>query len=147
MLLARILPAIFLLLLCGAPVGGQSTSITLVQHIGQDAGTTTSSTLAFTANNTAGNWIAVAVRAWQADPTLTVTDTRGNLYRTAIRFNETVDGMTLAIFYAENIAAGANTVTVSGIQSDGTLRFAIFEYAGVATVGLARRDGGFARDQ
>jgi hypothetical protein len=108
-------------------------SITLVQHVGKDAGTTTSSTLAFTANNTGGNWIAVAIRGWQVGPTLTVTDTRGNTYRTAIRFNETVDGMTLGILYAENIAGGSNTVTVSGIQSGGTLRFAIFEYSGVAT--------------
>jgi hypothetical protein len=33
---------------------------------------------------------------------------------------------------AENIAAGANTITVSDTVS-GTLRFAILEYAGVAT--------------
>ncbi len=132
-LLAWVLPAILLLALLGALVRGQGGSIALVQHTGKDAGTVTSSTLAFTANNTAGNWIAVAIRAWKCGPTLSVTDTRGNTYRMAMRFNETVDGMTLAVFYAESIAGGPNTVTVSGIQAGGTLRLAILEYSGVAT--------------
>jgi len=57
-----------------------------------------------------------------------------NAYKKAVQFNDTVDGTTVAIFYAENIAAGANTVTVSDSISGGTLRFAILEYAGVATV-------------
>ena len=62
-----------------------------------------------------------------------MTDTRGNTYRKAAQLNETVDGTTLAFYYAENIAAGANSVTVSDTISGGTLRFAILEYAGVAT--------------
>ena len=44
-----------------------------------------------------------------------------------------MDGTSVAIYYAENIAGGANTVTVSDTLAGGTLRFAIFEYAGVAT--------------
>ena len=40
----------------------------------------------------------------------------------------------VAIFYAENIAAGANTVTVS-VSSADTLRFAILEFSGVAPSG------------
>ena len=50
-----------------------------------------------------------------------------------MQLNETVDGTSVAIYYAENIAGGANTVTVSDTLAGGTLRFAIFEYAGVAT--------------
>ena len=50
-----------------------------------------------------------------------------------MQLNETVDLTTVAIFYAEDIAAGANTVTVSDSITGGTLRFAIFEYSGVAT--------------
>ena len=103
-----------------------------MQHTGKDAGTTTSSSLAFTANNTAGNWIAVVIRAGGTGQAFTVTDTRGNTYRKAIQYNETVDGTTLGIFYAENIAGGANTMTVTNTFS-ATLRFAILEYAGVAT--------------
>ena len=109
-----------------------ATSISLVQHAGKDAGTATSSTLAFPSANTAGNWLAVAIRAGNTGQTFTVTDTRANTYRRAVQLNDTGDQTTVAIFYAESIAGGANTVTVSDSLAGGTLRFAIFEYAGVA---------------
>jgi hypothetical protein len=109
-----------------------TAGISLVQHTSKDAGTTTSSTLAFAANAAAGNWIGVAIRAGQSGQTLTVTDNRGNTYRKAIQLNETTDGTTLAIFYAENIAGGATTVSIADTIAGGTLRFAILEYAGIA---------------
>jgi len=87
--------------------------------------------LAFNANNTTGNWIGVCIRAGQPGEVFTVADSRGNAYRKAIQFNETVDGTTLGVFYAENIFGGPNTITVSDTIS-GTLRFAILEYSGVA---------------
>src|SRR5262245_28757887 len=102
---------VFLLSLCA--LGNARAAITLVQHAGKDAGTTTSSPLAVTANNTAGNFIAVAVRAGQVGQSVTVADTRGNTYRRAIQANAGLDGVTLALYYAEGIAGGANTVTVS----------------------------------
>ena len=98
--------------------GSTGPPIALVQHAGKDAGTTTSSSLAFAASNTAGNWIAVVdPRGWRSGHAFTVSDTRGNTYRKAIQFNETVDATTLGLFYAENIAGGANTVTVSELSS------------------------------
>jgi len=109
--------------------------ISLVQHASKDAGITASSSLAFSANNTAGNWIAVCIRAGHSGQVLTVTDSRSNVYHQAVLFNMTVDtpnGETLAIFYAENIAAGGNTVTVAESLSNNTLRFAVLEYSGVA---------------
>ena len=111
------------------------SGITLVQHTSRDAGTTASATLAFTTNNAAGNWIGVAIRAGRTGQTFTVSDSRGNVYRSAVQFNVTVDtpaGDTLAIFYAENVNSGANTITVSQSTST-TLRFAILEYRGIAT--------------
>src|SRR5207244_12601210 len=75
------------------------------------------------------------VRAGHSGQTFTVTDSIGNTYHQAVLLNITVDtpnGDTLAIFYAENILGGANTITVSDTIS-GILRFAILEYAGVAT--------------
>jgi hypothetical protein len=111
-----------------------TTVAPLVQHTSIDAGTTTSAGLSFSSNNTAGNWIGVCIRAGAQNETFTVTDTRGNTYRTALQFNETKDGNTLAIFYAENIGGGANTVTVSQSVS-AALRFAILEYTGIATSG------------
>jgi hypothetical protein len=110
-----------------------SQPISLVQHTSTDAGITALSTLAFPASNTAHNWIAVVVRAGRTGQTFTITDTRGNMYRQAVQLNETVDLTTVAIFYAEDIAGGTNTVTVSDTIAGGTLRFAVFEYSGVAT--------------
>src|SRR6267142_6461731 len=123
------------LLLLGGTVGRAQSGITLLQHTGKDAGTTTSSTLAFSAANTAGNFIGVAIRAGLSNQVFTVTDSRGNTYRKAVQFNVTLDapnGHTTAIYYAENISGGANTVTVANSRS-GTLRFAIAEYSGIAT--------------
>ncbi|HEY6391662.1 MAG TPA: IPT/TIG domain-containing protein, partial [Bryobacteraceae bacterium] len=109
-----------------------SGNISLVQHISKDAGVTTSSSLAFGSPNAAGNWIAVCIRGGNSSSQIfTVSDSSGNTYRQAIQFGQTTAGETLGIFYAENIAGGANTITVSETIS-GALRFAILEYSGVA---------------
>jgi hypothetical protein len=110
--------------------------VVLMQHASKDAGTTSSSSLAFPANNTAGNWIGVVIRAGHSGQILTVSDSHGNIYKQALQSNETLDtpnGETFAIYYAENIAGGANTVTVAESLTNNTLRFAILEYSGVAT--------------
>lgn len=109
-----------------------SPPIALVQQAGLDAGATAAATLAFPSANTLGNWIAVGVRAGALNETFTITDTAGNLYQKAAQFNVTLDGVSLAIFYAENIKSGTNTVRVAASQS-ATLRFAVLEYSGVAT--------------
>lgn len=111
------------------------SSIGLVQHRGLDAGITNSSSLAFTRTNTAGNFIVVAIRTGHSSRNLSVTDSAGNNYRQAVQLDNTFDGMAVALYYAENIAGGSNTVTVSKPQPDGGLRFAIFEYSGVALTG------------
>ncbi len=116
-------------------VGEAEASVALVQHTSVDVALATSATLAFNSNNTAGNWIGVCIRAGRSSEVFTVTDSRGNTYHQAVQLNMTVDtpnGDTIAIFYAQNIAAGANTITVSDTIS-ATLRFAILEYSGVAT--------------
>ena len=115
-----------------SPSGGGG--IKLVQHTSVDAGTTSTASLAFPGNNTLGNWIGVCIRAGQPNETITVKDFNGNTYHQATQINQTGDGDTLAIFYAENIKGGANTVTVSDSITD-SLRFAILEYSGVATSG------------
>jgi glucose/arabinose dehydrogenase len=128
---ALLIQAIVVLVLSAAPLRAQSPPIALIQHAGKDAGTTLTSSLAFNSNNIAGNWIAVVIRGGLTGQAFTVTDTRGNTYRQAIQYSETVDKTTLGLYYAESIAGGANTVTVSNSVA-GTLRFAILEYAGVA---------------
>jgi hypothetical protein len=115
---------------------GSGGGIELVQHASVDEGIAakSSASLAFPSNNTAGNWIAVGIRVGQPNETITVKDSKGNTYLSASQINQTGDGDTLAIFYAENIAAGANTVTVS-VSSADTLRLAILEFSGVASSG------------
>src|SRR5580658_6957976 len=54
------------------PSARGATGITLIQSAGTDAGTTTSASLSFTANNTAGDFIAVCIRAGQAGEVFTV---------------------------------------------------------------------------
>jgi Protein of unknown function (DUF4038)/Putative collagen-binding domain of a collagenase/IPT/TIG domain len=125
-LLAPLLPSAY----------GQSTgataAITLAQHRGVDAGTSTSGSLAFNSSNTAGNWIAVSIRGGLSSSQIfTVRDSIGNTYKRAVQVGFTASAVTLAIFYAENIKGGVNTVTVSDTVS-GPLRFAIMEYYGLA---------------
>src|SRR6266849_508011 len=124
--------ALLFLLLMG-PLALAQAAITLVQHTSKDAGTTTTSSLAFTTANTARNLIAVCVRGGlSSSQVFTVVDSNGNTYRQATQIGFTSSAVTLAIYYAENIKGGANTITVSQTVS-GPLRFAILEYSGVAT--------------
>ena len=62
----------------------------------------------------------------------TVSDSNGNTYKKASQLGFTASAVTIALYYAENIKVGANTVTVS-MSVSGPLRFAISEYSGVAT--------------
>src|SRR5437763_748581 len=130
--ISRFLVLVLLLLLAGG-FGKAQAAISLVQHTNKDAGTTTTSTLAFPGANTGGNFIAVAIRGGlSSSQVFTVTDSNGNTYKKAAQIGFTVSAVTGAIFYAENVKAGANTVTVSMTVS-GPLRFTILEYSGVAT--------------
>jgi len=131
--LTRLLLVLPLLLFAGAFVQAQAAGITLVQHVGKDAGTTTTSTLAFTSPNTAGNFIAVVIRGGLSNSQVfTITDSNGNTYKQAAQIGSSGSAVTNAIYYAENIKGGANTITASMTVS-GPLRFAILEYSGVAT--------------
>src|SRR5437660_9556017 len=109
--------------------------VALVPHVSKDAGTTTSSSLSFVSNNTQGNWLAVCIRAGQSGEAFSVSDSLGNVYCRAAQLDVTVDtpnGDTLAVFYAENVKGGPNTITVSE-SILATLSFAFLEYSGVAT--------------
>src|SRR5262245_26115877 len=102
--LARWLSLVTFSALWSSLAEAQNSPITLVQRSSKDAGTTTSSSLAFPANNTAANWIAVVVRAGRSNQAVTVSDTSRNNYLQAARLDVTVDaplGDTLAIFYAQ----------------------------------------------
>jgi len=74
----------------------------------------------------------VAIRGGSAGQVFAVSDSRSNTYRQAVSTNQTTDH-TLAIFYAQNVAGGTNTVSVTESIGGQTLRFSIMEYSGVAT--------------
>ena len=106
-----------------------ATTITLVQDRGLETFVPIAS-LPFLANNGGGNFIGVVIRVGGGlAHVLTVSDTRGNTYQRAVESNGS--DHTIGIYYAENIGAGANTVTVSTVGAV-SLRIAILEYAGVA---------------
>ncbi len=124
---------IFIVLLLAILPGVSHANIALVQHASKDAGTTTAASLVFNSNNTVGNWIGVCIRGGNSSSQVfTVTDSQGNVYKLAKQIGFTASQVTLAIYYAENIQSGVNTVTVSMTVS-GPLRFAILEYSGVLT--------------
>jgi hypothetical protein len=82
---------------------------------------------------TLGNLNIVAV-GWN-DTTSTVagiTDTRGNTYTLAIG-PTTGTGLRQSIYYAKNIAAGANTVTVTFSKAAAFVDFRVLEYSGLDT--------------
>ncbi len=124
------------LLLCSLPGLAQ----TLVQSNSASTGSTSPGTLAFTSNNTAGNLIIVVARV-SGGTSSVPTDLR-NTYQTAVANQQLgIGGSYLSVYYAENIAAGANTVSVvftGGIA----MRLAIFEYSGLATSGSLDRIAG-----
>jgi hypothetical protein len=108
--------------------------ITFVQAATATSDTAASTiALAFTANNTAGNLIVVAV-SWgdRTAPSIAATDSRGNTYFVATNDFDTGNRQGFAILYAPNIRAGANTVTVNFGASDAYRRIVISEYSGIA---------------
>ncbi len=93
----------------------------------------TSVPVGFPAAQTAGN-LNVVVAGW-SDTTASVTsvtDSRGNAYAQA-GTTITGTGLRQAIFYAKNIAAGSNTVTVAFSQAATFVDVRILEYSGADT--------------
>jgi hypothetical protein len=89
--------------------------------------------LSYLAAQSAGNLNVVAV-GWN-DTTSTVTgvsDTRGNTYTLAIGPTSGT-GLRQSIYYARNIAAGSNTVTVTFNQAAVYVDVRVLEYSGLDT--------------
>lgn len=89
----------------------------------------------FGSGNTAGGTIVVIVRVSATGRTVTVADSKGNTYTGAggdVSATGTGTG-TLYIFHASNVAAGANSVTVTASGAATNFRQNIIEYGGLAT--------------
>ncbi len=132
-----------ILILCAVPAHATPCSNTSLGSgivcIQSASGTATSAgsiSKAFVSNNTAGSLITVSlgITGPTVNYVVTCADTQGNLY-VVTAFLQGSTGSTEAIFcYAENVKAGANTVTASITESK-NFNMAIAEYSGLATSG------------
>jgi hypothetical protein len=85
----------------------------------------------YTLAQTAGNLNIVAVGWNDTTSTVsTISDTRGNTYTLAVG-PTTGTGLRQSIYYAKNIAAGSNTITVTFNQAAPYVDVRIFEYSGL----------------
>lgn len=100
---------------------------------GNDAGSVTSSTLAFGSNNAAGNVSVVTGRVSATGRTITVSDTKVNTYVLQATQTEATDVQSCTVHYAKNIGAGANTVTFAISGAAATTRWTITELSGADT--------------
>jgi hypothetical protein len=87
--------------------------------------------VSYPATQTAGNLNIVAVGWNDTTSTVsTISDTRGNTYTLAVG-PTTGTGLRQSIYYAKNIAAGSNTITVTFNQAAPFVDVRIFEYSGL----------------
>ncbi|MGI8987953.1 MAG: S8 family serine peptidase [Bryobacteraceae bacterium] len=118
---------------------GGGGSIFMLQATAAEGSGVQSVSAAFPASNTAGNLIVAFVRMSTATQTVTVSDSRGNAYIDAVSQAQTADGHQIHVFYAKNIAGGANTVTAAFSAANNHPWLAIYEYSGLsATAPLDR---------
>ena len=89
--------------------------------------------ITYPAAQTAGNLNVVAVMWGDTTSAVSsVTDSKGNAYALAVGPTK-ASGLTSAIYYAKNIAAGSNTVTVTFNQAAGFPNVNVLEYSGLDT--------------
>src|SRR5262245_4905381 len=84
-------------------------------------------------NNVAGNVLLVVLR-WQESVTVSsVADSKGNTYSLAASNTGGPNGTKQAIYYASNIAAGANSVTATFSGAVSSAAITILEVENVPT--------------
>jgi hypothetical protein len=121
----------------GSPTITASIAPTLVHE--NASGYVTASSLTATWTETAGDFLVAAVYWNQNSATVTVSDPSNTWNSTPKLSNTTAcssgQGSQVQLWYAQNIAGGSNTVTIS--QSTGTnpLGAYVFEYSGIPTSG------------
>jgi RHS repeat-associated protein len=80
-----------------------------------------------------GNTIIVGVTYGNADQTLSVTDSEGNVFTQAVKTYDASHNQGCAIFYATNIAGGVrDTIAVNFTSLEAYLALGVHEYSGVA---------------
>src|ERR1700730_7756796 len=100
--------------------------------------TLTTFTLAYASNNIAGNTsvVLVAFDNWGTEPSAAITDSNGNTYTQVGNYLTDVGNkIKLGMFVATNIAAGANTVTMTVSTTGTSFTFVVEEYSRVVPTG------------
>jgi hypothetical protein len=110
-----------------------NAAIANVQHTPKDAGTVTTTNLAYGSSPALNNLLLVVVRAGGTTALpFSVSDTIGNTWTGLTSHAVATIGET-QLFWAVNKTAAADTVTASISGAAATLRIAIYEYSGTAT--------------
>jgi hypothetical protein len=89
--------------------------------------------VAFKSNTTAGNLIVAFVRMSTTYQTVNVTDNAGNVYTEAASQVQSTDGHQIHVFYAKNIAGGADTITATFSFTNNHSWLAVIECQGLST--------------
>jgi hypothetical protein len=105
----------------------------LMQSANVEGSALTSISQSFPNGNVAGHLIIAFVRMSTTTQTVQVTDSLGNVYTDAVSQGQSVDGHQIHVFYAKNIAAGANTVTATFSATNNHPWLSIYEYSGLST--------------
>jgi hypothetical protein len=100
-----------------------------VQGTGKDAGTVSTSNLAFTSVITSGNSVVVVTRRGATSGTITVTDDKSNTYTQDASIIQTTDGHTLFVHRCSNITNGPQTITIT-FGAGASMRWCQEEYVG-----------------
>ncbi len=106
------------------------SGIALVQHYTNDCGIVSSCSVSFASNTLQGDLIVLGLRIGNSQGYPTVSDSNGNHYRPALMRSDSSYSHQIYIYFAPNIAGGANAVTVS-VQ--GAIRMEVAEFQGIAT--------------
>lgn len=104
------------------------------------SGSVASLSKAFTSNNAQGNTIIIVFGNGNNNAAATpVADTAGNTYFQVVLTPNSTAFQT-GIYYAVNIASGANTVTVTPGGTNASIAMEIYEVSGLLTVAAAQPD-------
>ena len=133
----RVTAAAVLVALGVLGLGGAQSAVAAPTFVQQNSGSITAGTVgqvAFPSSNKAGDLIVVYVIR-PAGVNVVLTDTRGNIYQSATGATLWKTGTRSSeVFYAYNIAAGANTVSATFSPSLAASAFLyVLEYSGIDT--------------
>jgi len=124
-------PPLAIFLLCVASALCQA-SISSVQTVAKTSGPASSLSLSFPTNTVAGDLILVAFDYSTNAIPASVTDSQGNVFTSVGNQLTSPGGVRSRVYYANNIAGGADTVTVNLSANSSWIDLYLTEYTGVS---------------